>query len=267
MSADVDGVRAAADRLTRAEHEATPCAPVRGLIDAGDLDAAYAVQRLVRHQAAERGRRRSGWKIGLTSEAVQRQLGVDQPDFGVLFEDMDQPEHDLIDPARLLQPKIEAEVAFVLAADLVGDITVDDVRAAIAYAIPALEIVDSRIAGWDITIVDTIADNASCGMYVLGGPRLGLGDVDLPAIGMELSKDGTVVSSGGGSACMGDPVVAATWLAAAAAGYGEWLRAGDVILSGALGPMVEVTPGSSFTARLSGLGEVTAAFAERNLDG
>lgn len=255
---------AAAERLQEAHREGIPCPPVRELIGAQDLDAAYAVQRIGRQHRLDSGARRVGWKIGLTSRAVQRQMGVDRPDFGVLFDDMDCPQGTPIGPDRLLQPRIEAEVAFMLAADLDGPTDVDTVRRAMAYATPALEIVDSRIAGWDITIADTIADNASCGLYVLGDDQRALADLETTTIAMQMTADGEVVSSGRGADCLGDPVAAAAWLATAAAAYGEPLRAGDVILSGALGPMVNVTAGTTFLAELSQLGSVQATFADRS---
>ncbi len=149
-----------------------PCPPVRDLIGADNVDAAYAVQQQLTRARIEAGARVVGRKIGLTSPAVRRQLGVDQPDFGVLFDDMDVSALAEVPMHTLLQPKVEAEIAFVLSDDLsAGDLTADQVRGAVAYAVAALEIVDSRIAGWDITIADTIADNASSGLFVLG-PRL-----------------------------------------------------------------------------------------------
>ncbi|MFC7592128.1 2-keto-4-pentenoate hydratase [Nonomuraea antimicrobica] len=156
----------AVDRLADAASTGRPCRPVRDLVT--DIPSAYEVQR--RLNARRRAAPVTGRKIGLTSPAVQRQLGVDQPDFGVLFADMEVSGHTRAD--RLLQPKIEAEIAFVLAADLTGDLDAAAVRAAVEYAVPALEIVDSRIADWDITITDTVADNASSGLYALGSERL-----------------------------------------------------------------------------------------------
>lgn len=254
-----DAVSAAALQLQRAHDQSRPCPPVRELIGGEDLDVAYAVQRVGRKRRIDGGARRVGWKIGLTSPAVQRQLGVDRPDFGILFDDMACPPDEEISVDRLLQPKIEAEVAFVFGTDLAGSTDPASVRRAIAYVLPALEIVDSRIANWDITITDTIADNASCGLYVLGGERRLLGEIETPTIAMEMTKDGAAVSSGTGADCLGDPINAAAWLATAAASYGEPLRAGDLILSGALGPMVSVEPGT-FAAELSQLGTVRATF-------
>ncbi|WP_255621766.1 2-keto-4-pentenoate hydratase [Pseudonocardia sp. DSM 110487] len=255
------GVRAAEERLRQAQRTRVPCPPVRGLLPDTSVGTGYAVQELLTRGRVADGGRIAGRKIGLTSPAVQAQLGVDQPDFGVLFADMACPQDRPIDRDRLLQPRIEAEIAFVLAADLDGDVDAAGARAAVGEVVPALEIVDSRIAGWDITFVDTVADNASSGLYVLGDSAGPLGDRDLTAVEMTMTRaDGSVASTGSGAACLGDPVNALVWLARTAAELGEPLRAGEVVLSGALGPMVPVTPGDAFTAELSGLGTVRASF-------
>ena len=164
--------------------------------------------------------------------------------------------------AGLLQPKVEAEIAFVLGADLAeGDLTSGRVRGAVDYAVAALEIVDSRITGWDITITDTIADNASSGLFVLGARRAGLDAFEPADTVMELAVEGDVVSRGTGAACLGDPLAALVWLARTARDLGDPLRAGQVVLSGALGPMVPVRPGMDVAATMSGLGSVTTRFA------
>jgi len=224
--------------------------------------AAYAVQQELAQIRLAAGAHVVGRKIGLTSAAVQNQLGVEQPDFGVLFADMDVSDLDEVPMAGLLQPRIEAEVAFVLGADLAdGDLGPDQIRAAVAYAVAALEIVDSRVAGWDITIADTVADNASSARFVLGARRVGLDAFEPVDAVMELSVDGEVVSRGTGVACLGDPLLALAWLARATRDFGDPLRAGQVVLSGALGPMVPVRPGIAVTATVSGLGDVDTRFA------
>ncbi|ROO86329.1 2-keto-4-pentenoate hydratase [Actinocorallia herbida] len=255
-------VTAAAARLENAQETLSPCAPVRDLLGTTDLALAYAVQqRLAEHRLAQ-GAVVSGRKIGLTSPAVQKQLGVDQPDFGVLFADMDVSGTE-VDTANLLQPKVEAEVAFVLKADLDGEINgVEDVRPAVDYAVGALEIVASRVANWDITITDTIADNGSSALYVLGDKKLTLDEFEPIETVMELYDGEVLVSQGNGAACLGDPLEALVWLARTARDLGEPLRAGQVILSGALGPMVPVTPGTVVRAELSAFGTVTAVFAK-----
>ncbi|HEX6968626.1 MAG TPA: fumarylacetoacetate hydrolase family protein [Micromonosporaceae bacterium] len=255
-------IERAASALRAAYESRRPCPPLRGsLLPEGDIDAAYAVQRAqVRRWVAE-GRRPVGAKVGLTSRAVQESFGVYQPDFGVLLADMAVPDGAEVDLGRLLQPRVEAEIAFVLGADLPYEqVTVADVIRATDHVLPAIEIVDSRVAGWDISIVDTVADNASSGLFVLGTSPRRLSDVDLRLCGMVLEQAGEPVSVGAGAACLGNPLHAVAWLAATLARAGDPLRTGDVVLSGALGPMVPVTPGAAYEARISGLGSVRTCF-------
>jgi 2-keto-4-pentenoate hydratase len=254
-------VTAALERLEAARATGRPCAPVRTLLPVGDISAGYAVQSAWMAGQVAGGERVAGRKIGLTSPAVQAQLGVDQPDFGTLLASMDCPQGEPIDIGRLLQPKIEAEIAFVLAADLdAPDIGPDDVLAATGSVAAALEIVDSRVVGWDISIVDTVADNASSGLFTLGLERRAPAGLDLPGCQMRLWRGGEQVSAGSGAACLGDPAAAVAWLAATARSYGQPLRAGEIVLSGALGPMVPVAAGDRFTAEIGGLGLVQASF-------
>ena len=272
VNAPLDGDAAKAlEMLVAARASGQPCPPVRGLLPADDIDAAYAVQSSWVADQIAAGARVVGRKIGLTNPAVQAQFGVDRPDFGVLFESMACAPGSPIDGARTLQPKIEAEIAFVLAEDLTGaTIGPAEVAAATAYVVAALEIVDSRIAGWDIGIVDTVADNGSSGLFVLGDRRQGLGRVDLAGCAMTLRRvssggaggsGGEVVSTGTGASILGDPLAAVAWLAAAVRDHGRPLRAGEVVLSGSLGPMVPVAPGDAFHADISGVGQVSAVFA------
>lgn len=259
-----DPVFEAAAVLARAQATGRATGPVRALLGDDDVSAAYAVQRELCRLRTARGAIVVGRKIGLTSPAVQRQLGVDQPDFGVLFADMDVSGREEIPLDRLLQPKVEAEIAFVLAEDLVdGELDAAGVRAAVGYAVAALEIVDSRIADWDITITDTVADNASSGLFVLADRKLTLDEIEPKEVRMRLYRDGELVSEGEGAACLGDPLAALAWLARTARDFGEPLRAGQIILSGALGPMVPVAPGNRFRAELSGFGEVSATFSAK----
>lgn len=255
-------VRETADLLAEAERTGKPVPPVRDRLPAHDVSAAYAVQRLNVERKLAGGRRVVGRKIGLTSPAVQAQLGVDQPDFGALLSDTAVPDGGSIPAGRLLQPKVEAEVALVLGADL--DMTephVGDIIRATDFALPALEIVDSRIADWDITFTDTVADNASSGLFVLGGTPVSLKDVDLRQVSMTLLRGKEQVSSGTGADCLDGPLNAAVWLARTLAEMGDSLKAGDVILTGALGPMVPAVAGDRFEARISGLGSVRVRFA------
>jgi 2-keto-4-pentenoate hydratase len=252
----------ALDRLAGARGAGQPCAPVRTLLPPGDIAAAYAVQSAWVAAQVEASDRVIGRKIGLTNPAVQAQLGVDQPDFGTLLASMDCPPRVPVDTGRLLQPRIEAEIAFVLARDLdIADPGVDDVLAATGAVVAALEIVDSRVAGWDISIVDTVADNASAGLFTLGEERRPPGGLDLAACPMRMWRGEQEVSSGTGAACLGHPAAAVAWLAATARSYGVPLRAGEIVLSGALGGMIPVAAGDRFTAEIGGLGSVTAVFA------
>jgi 2-keto-4-pentenoate hydratase len=254
-------VETAADRILGAYASGTPCEPVRDLIDGPD--GAYAVQRRLTEHWITRGRRPVGRKIGLTSAAVQRQLGVDSPDFGVLFADMAVPDGAEIPAGAVLQPKAEAEVALVLDRDLTHERhTVADLIRATAFALPAIEVAGSRIRDWDISLADTVADNASSGMYVLGNRPVPLADVDLRLCGMVVERRGEQVSTGTGAACLGHPLNAALWLADALVRLGIPLRAGDTVLTGALGPMVDPAPGDVLEARIDGLGDVRVAFAE-----
>lgn len=269
-NADVmtDSAQQAAARLETAAATAVPCAPVRDLIGRDDIALAYTVQRIGTERRLAAGATVVGRKIGLTSEAVQQQLGVHQPDFGVLFDDMEVGEDGRVPPGWLLQPKAEAELAFVLGADLdVEDVDVALARDAVEYATPALEIVDSRIANWDISFGDTVADNASSGMYVLGTQRLSLSEFSPRDVAMTMWIDGEVVSTGSGAACLGDPLNALAWLARTAREFGEPLRAGQVILSGALGPMVSLARGSVAEAEITAdgrsLGTVRFRYEER----
>ncbi len=257
-------IRAAADRLWSAGARGRPCAPVRDLLPAGDVAAAYAVQRRLTARRQAGGARVVGRKIGLTAPVVQRQLGVDQPDFGVLFADMDASGRPELPPGRLIQPRVEAEIAFVLAADLdQGDLDDAQIRASVDHAVAALEIVDSRVAGWDITITDTVADNGSAGLFVLGPDRWSLSRFEPRDVVMTMLVDGRPVSEGTGAACLGDPLLALAWLARTAQETGDPLRAGQVVLSGALGPMVPLEPGAVVEAHLSPLGTVRTRLAPK----
>ena len=267
MTTALPQVAQAAHRLSHASASRTPCAPVRDLIGPTDVAAAYAVQLQLNQARQAAGARVVGRKIGLTSAAVQHQLGVYRPDFGVLFDDMRVPDGGEIQVSRLLQPKVEAEIAFVLGADLAGDISPEVLRAAVEHAVVALEIVDSRIEQWDISFADTVADNASSGLFVIGSKKLRLEDFEPREATMTMAVDGIVVSTGSGAACLGDPLLALAWLARTARDLGAPLRAGEVVLSGALGPMLPVRPGMLVRAKLADvdrrpLGHVTTYFPQ-----
>lgn len=234
-------------------------APLRDALDPHDIDGAYAVQSANTARWTSEGRKIVGRKIGLTAKAVQIQLGVDQPDFGVLFEDMAIADNGRLSPSSVIQPRAEAEVAFILGADLPDAAATDEaIAAAVADAVAAIEIVDSRIAEWKITFADTVADNGSSAFFVLGKDRKPLVGLDLWSCGMVLEVNGEAVSLGTGAACLGHPLYALAWLARTLAKRGEPLRAGDVVLTGALGPMVALKPGDVVKATIGGLG--TAGF-------
>jgi 2-keto-4-pentenoate hydratase len=252
--ADIQGL---AQRLRSAYENHEPIAPIRHEVGAGDIATAYAIQDANTEYWVGTGRRIVGRKIGLTSEVVQAQLGVDQPDFGVLFEDMRLSDGDGVPCRGVLQPRVEAEVAVVAGRDLADpELDLRGLAEAVDHLLPAIEVVGSRIAGWDIGIVDTVADNASSGLFVLGTTPVGPDTVDLVRGGMSLSVDGVERSTGSGAACLGHPYNAALWVARLMAERGTPLRAGDVIMTGALGPMVDLAPGARVEAIIEGLGRV-----------
>ncbi len=246
----------AAARL-RAAYAGSPTAPLRDILAPTDIEGAYAVQSINTRLWRAEGRRTVGRKIGLTAEAVQQQLGVDRPDFGVLFADMQLDDGAALDWNRVIQPKAEAEVALIMARDLNRpDASPEQVAEAVGGVVAAIEIVDSRIADWKITFADTVADNGSSAFFVLGQQVRPLDGLDLAASAMTLEVDGQVASKGVGAACLGHPLNAAAWLARTLAERGEPLRAGDLIMTGALGPMVTLAPGMQVKATIEGLGSV-----------
>lgn len=242
-------------RRLRDAYSGGAVAPLRDALEPTDVDGAYAVQTINTRYWEAQGRRIVGRKAGLTAKAVQAQLGVDQPDFGVLFDDMRVEDGGRLDPARTLQPKAEAEIAFILGADLPdADTGVEQVAAAVASVHAAIEIVDSRIADWKISFADTVADNGSSAFFVLADTGLPLAGLDLEGAGMEMRVNDAVVSTGVGAAALGNPLNVAVWLAQTLAARGEPLKAGDVLLAGALGPMVALAPGDHVEARIAGIG-------------
>lgn len=249
---------AAAQALREARALRRPIAPISVSHGIQGLAAAYAVAEINTRAQVDAGRRVVGMKVGLTSKAVQLQLGVDQPDFGVLFDDMEVLSGQDVSMQRLMQPKVEAEVAFVVGRDFLAKTpSYAEFLSVIAYALPAIEIVDSAITDWKISLVDTVADNASCGMFVLGDQPVALGQLSLGELGMSMTKNGQVVSVGTGAACLGHPLRAAYWLARTMAAHGQGLKAGEIILSGALGPMVPVAAGDHLHAQIGALGSVS----------
>jgi len=248
-------IQEAAGLSWEAHNQKSTIPPVRELIGTEDLNAAYAVQEININRRKANGEVVTGKKIGLTSFAVQEQLGVNQPDYGILFNTMEVKNHQLAF-SELVQPKAEAEIAFVMAEDLDGDINISDLIDAVEYATVSIEIVGSRVADWNIKITDTIADNASASHYILGTSKVSLDDIDLVNCQMSLTKNGTIASQGSGKACMDNPLNAALWLAQKMVEQGNPLKKGDILLSGALGPMVVIEKGDEFVASVEGLGEV-----------
>ena len=240
----------------RAAYSGETLPPLRHILEPEDVDGAYKVQDINTRFWVSQGRKIVGRKIGLTSPAVQKQLGVSQPDFGALFDDMLVKNGGDVSSAGLIQPKAEAEVAIVLSRELnLPDCTPENVAAAADYAVCSLEIVDSRISDWKISFADTVADNGSAALFVLGDEKKSLKDLDLYSCGMVLEVNDQVASVGAGAACLGHPLNAAAWLARTLAKRGEPLREGDILLTGALGPMVNVSAGDKIRAQIGGLGE------------
>lgn len=247
--------------LRTAYENRTPCPPLRKQIGVNDVELAYQIQAINNQILIQNGANTTGHKIGLTSKAVQAQLGVAQPDFGMLLDTMEVLNGTSIAVSELMQPKVEAEIAFVLGKDLPNrPVSTVELINAIDYALVAIEIVGSRIENWDIKITDTIADNASASHYVLGHKPTKLGDFDVVNCKMTMTKNGSLASEGNGAACLGSPINATLWLADKMAEIGTPLKAGQVILSGALGKMSNVEAGDTFEATIEGLGSVSVSF-------
>ncbi len=256
-----DPIVMAAEALYAARATATPIGRVSEAFGVAGIVDAYRIQETNTDRYLSEGRRVVGRKIGLTSRAVQAQIGVDQPDFGMLWGDLAFAEGETIPPGRFMQPKVEIEIAFVVGRRLDDPLTtLTELVQALEFAVPSVEIVDSAIRDWSLTLVDTVADNASSGGFVLGTSPRKIGDVDMRLGGAVLSLNGAVASVGVGAACLGHPLNAALWLARKMAEVGKPLDAGDIVLSGALGPMVTAAPGDVFTAEIQGFSAFSFAF-------
>jgi len=235
--------------------------PLRDEIGIDNIDFAYEIQSINILHRLNAGASLIGKKIGLTSSSVQKQLGVDQPDFGMLLDDMEILTGHSVSMQQLMQPKAEAEIAFVLSEDLdMDNMTIIDLISCIDYALPAIEIVGSRIESWNIKITDTVADNASASHYVVGHTPKTLDEIDVINCKMTMTKNDQVVSEGIGAACLGSPLNATLWLAKKMIHMGQPLQAGELILSGAMGPMVGVEAGDVLKAEFEGLGSVSLGF-------
>ncbi len=262
-----DQIDGAAESLFRAEATLTQCGLLSRHYPGMTLDDAYAVQAALVAKKRAAGARGIGWKIGLTSRAMQQALGIDTPDSGVLLDDMLFPDGATIPPGRFIQPRIEAEIAFVMRAPLAGaGVTRDEVLAATAHVAPALEILDTRIlrvdpaTGQPRRIFDTVADNAANAGIVLGAQRHAVGAFDLRWIGAIVSRDGVVEETGLGAGVLNDPVTGILWLVHRLARYGQGIAAGEVLLSGSFIRPVEAPPGSRFHADFGPFGQVTLTF-------
>jgi 2-keto-4-pentenoate hydratase len=250
-------VEEAAALLRNAYADRMPIEPLTAVFgDVLDVGSAWRIQSHNRALALADGRLVVGYKVGLTSEAMQRQMGVDEPDFGGLLDDMAIPDGGALRLSDFLQPRAEAEIALTLTRDLGAGTTADDVIAAIDQAYPSLEIIDSRIKDWRLSLIDTVADNASSGAYVLGAP-MSLRGADLADLEVVVRLNGAEAASGRGSAALGHPAHAAAWLANRLAGFGQALTAGSVVLTGSLHASLPLAPGDRVEADFGPFGTVS----------
>jgi len=255
--------RQLADELWEADRTAKPIDPLTDRYDDLAIEDAYAIQTINIDRRIAEGQRVIGRKVGLTSKPMQDLLGVDEPDFGVLTDEMIVEDGDLIALSRLVQPRVEAELAFVMARDLAGPgVSTPTALDAIAGALPAVEVVDSRVADWKIKLIDTVADNASSGLLVVGGRMRPVSELDLRLLGVVVSRNGEVIDTGAGAAALGNPARCVAWLANKLGSLGSGLKAGDVVLPGAVHKMVPVQPGDVFRAEFDHLGPVTVRFSD-----
>ena len=258
---DQKTIEALGDSLYDALVARTPIAPLSAAHPDMTIEDAYHVQQRMIARRLEKGDRVIGKKIGVTSKAVMNMLGVGQPDFGYLLDGMVYNEGESIPMDSLIQPKAEGEIAFLMNKDLMGPgLTAADILAATEGVMACFEIVDSRIQDWKIKIQDTVADNASCGVFVLGDKLVDPKKVDLALCGMVLEKNGEIVVTGAGAATMASPVNAMVWLANTLGRLGIGLNAGDIVLSGALGAMVPVKAGDSLRCTIGGIGGCSVRF-------
>ena len=258
MALTPEQVKELAHALHRAEHTLEPIAPLTEQHPDMDIADAYAVQlEGIRERTEAHGGSIVGWKVGLTSRAMQQMLGVDQPDFGHLLDNMRIDEGTDIDCAEMIWPRVEPEIAFQLHTDLKGPgVTAAAVMNATEYLIPALEVVDSRVKDWKIKLCDTIADNASCGRFVLGRSRAKPGGFDVKLIGMNYHVDGNLVATATTGAVLGNPAEAIAWLANILAPFGHYLHAGHVVMPGSLVAAVDARPGGVIRADFDHIGSV-----------
>ena len=251
-----------AAELAQAERSRVPISPLTAAQPGIDVVDAYEIQLINIRQRIAEGARVVGHKVGLSSEAMQQMMGVDEPDYGHLLNEMQVFEDKPVKASNYLYPRVEVEVAFILAADLPGaDCTEEDVLAATEAFAPAIELIDSRISDWKIKLCDTIADNASSAGFVLGTQRVKPGDIDIKNIDAALTKNGEVVAQGRSDAVLGNPVTAVAWLARKVESFGVRLKAGDIVLPGTATRAIDVHAGDDCVAEFTGLGSVRLVFA------
>jgi 2-keto-4-pentenoate hydratase len=251
----------AAVLLSMAYTTGVPVVPLSETYPTIDVDDAYDIQRRQITLWETAGRTIVGHKVGLTSAAMQAQLGVDQPDFGVLLADTRHEDGSTIDAAIFISPRVEPEIAFILKSDLVGPgVTVQQAVAAVDHVSAALEIIDSRIADWRITLVDTIADNASFGAFVLGASVALSDNLDLAGVECSMLRNGDEVQSGRGDAVLGSSINALVWLANTLGDRGVRLTAGDIVMPGSITAAVAVASGDTIQADFTGIGSVSITF-------
>lgn len=262
MISDAIREKLAAD-LAGAESNRVPIGPLTADFPDIDVVDAYEIQLINIGRRVDAGARVIGHKVGLSSKAMQDMMGVDEPDYGHLLADMQVFEDVAVPAGRFLYPRVEVEVAFVLADDLPGEsCTEDDVLAATAAFAPAIELIDTRIKDWKIRLCDTIADNASSAGWVLGAERVSPKDIDICSIDAVLFRDGEQVAAGRSDAVLGNPVTAVAWLARKVDQFGVRLKAGEILLPGPCTKAFDATPGDEFVAEFAGLGSVHLAFEQ-----
>ena len=250
-----------AERLRKAELDNLPIPPFAAEMQIDDIDTAYTIQKHNIASRAESGRKIVGRKIGLTSAAAQTQLGIDQPIHGPLFADRKILNGDKLEAARMISPILEGEIALVLDRDINdSDISFEEFSKAIRYVVPAIEIGDCRIENWKVSLPDLIADDCAASRFVLGESPKQLSDIDLSTCEMTLSRNNEIVSSGSGKDCLGNPLNSGYWLARYLLTQGDMLKAGDVVLTGALGPMVPANAGDRIECAITGFEPVTVEF-------
>lgn len=256
-------IQEAASRLLQAEETKVPINPLTETYPDITVDEAYYIQLEQIRRKVEKGARIVGKKIGATSKAIQNLFGVDQPDYGHLLEDMIYVDGETIALDQYLQPKIECEIAFKLKKDLKGPgVTILDVIDATEYVMPAIEIIDSRIKDWQIKFEDTVADNGSSASAVIGGHPTKLDEVDLVHIGMVVYKNGEFIDSAAGAAVLGNPLRAIVWLANSLGKYDVSLKAGEIVLAGALSTAIPIEANDTFTVDFAHIGSVSASFTK-----